>query len=118
MGWSTLVNGVLADAAERAGFEDHYRGQKFSLSGQYQFPKSYGDYSLDKSLADPSRVALRPILQVLQAARPGSYHQVAVGRFRRGRSGPPKSAIQGKPCFSRSRPGDWPRRTRTPSTIG
>jgi hypothetical protein len=55
MGWSTLVNGVLVDAAERGGFEAIITADKnFRFPGQYQFPKSCGGYSFDKSLADPS----------------------------------------------------------------
>ena len=55
MGWSTLVNGILVDAAEAGRFRgDDNCGQEFSVSGQYQRAEPHGDYSFDQSLANTS----------------------------------------------------------------
>jgi predicted nuclease of predicted toxin-antitoxin system len=91
MGWSTLVNGMLIDAAERAGFEGIITADR-----SFRFQVNISARSLAVIILStnhwPTLQRGSPaILRALQRARPGSYHQVDVGRFRRSRSGPPPS---------------------------
>jgi predicted nuclease of predicted toxin-antitoxin system len=91
MGWSTLVNGMLVDAAERAGFQAIITADR-----SFRFQVNISARSLAVIILStnhwPTLQRGSPaILRALQRARPGSYHQVDVGRFRRTRSGPPPS---------------------------
>jgi predicted nuclease of predicted toxin-antitoxin system len=92
MGWSTLANGDLVDAAERAGFEAmitadrNFRYQvDISSRGLAVIVLSTNHWPTLQQRGAPA------ILRALQRARPGSYQDVAVGRFRRDRSvSPPR----------------------------
>lgn len=91
MGWSTLVNGVLVEAAERAGFEAIITADR-----SFRFQVDISSRRLAVIVLSTNHWpilerAAPAILRALQRARPGSYHEAAVGRFRRGRSGPPAS---------------------------
>jgi predicted nuclease of predicted toxin-antitoxin system len=91
MGWSTLANGVLVDAAERGGIEAIITADK-----NFRFQVNISSRNLAVIILSTNHWPILQrgapaILQALQGARPGSYHQVAVGRFRRGRSGPTPS---------------------------
>jgi len=87
MGWSTLMNGVLVDAAERAGFEAIITADR-----NFRFQINISARILTVIVLSTNHwPALQrgasAILRALQGARPGSLHEVAVGRFRRSRSG-------------------------------
>jgi len=91
MGWSTLLNGNLVDAAERAGFEAIITADR-----SFRFQVNIGARSLAVIILSTNHWPILQrgapaILRALQRVRPGSYHEVAVGGFRRGRSGPPAS---------------------------
>jgi hypothetical protein len=91
MGWSTLVNGILVDAAERAGFEGIITADRsFRLQVNIS-ARSLAVIILSTNHWPVLQRGVPAILRALQGARPGSYHQVHVGRFRRSRSGPPPS---------------------------
>jgi predicted nuclease of predicted toxin-antitoxin system len=85
MGWSTLANGNLVDAAERAGFEAIITADR-----NFRFQVDISSRSLAVIILStnhwPTLQRGAPgILRALQQARPGSFQDVAVGRFRRGR---------------------------------
>jgi len=89
MGWSTLANGNLVDAAERDGFEaiitaDRNFGFQVDISS-----RGLAVIILSTNHWPTLQRGAPAILQALQRARPGSYQDVAVGRFRRGRSASP-----------------------------
>ena len=92
MGWSTLVNGLLVDAAERAGFEAIITADR-----SFRFHVNISARNLAVIILSTNHWAVLQggapsILRALQAARPGSFQDVAVGRFRRPRpSGRPPS---------------------------
>jgi hypothetical protein len=83
MGWSTLVNGILIDAAERGGFEAMITADR-SLRFQVNISARNLTVIILSTNHWPTLQSGAPaILRALQRARPGSYHQVNVGRFRR-----------------------------------
>jgi hypothetical protein len=91
MGWSTLVNGLLVDAAERAGFEAIITADR-----SFRFHVNISARNLAVIVLSTNHwPVLQPgapsILRALQGARPGSFQEVVVGRFRRPRSGRPPS---------------------------
>ena len=91
MSWSTLVNGILVDAAERAGFEAIITADR-----SFRFQVNISTPSLAVIILSTNHWAVlqrgaQAILRALQRARPGSYHQVDVDRFRSSRSNPPPS---------------------------
>ena len=91
MGWSTLANGILVDAAERGGFEAIITADR-SIRLQVNISSRRLAVIILSTNHWPALQRGAPaIQQALQQARPGSYQDVAVGRFRRGRSGPPPS---------------------------
>jgi predicted nuclease of predicted toxin-antitoxin system len=91
MGWSTLVNGILVEAAERAGFEAIITADK-----SFRFQINISARSLTVIILSTNHWPMLQrgapaILLALQAARPGSFHEVAVGGLRGSRSGPAPS---------------------------
>jgi hypothetical protein len=89
MGWSTLLNGVLVDAAEQAGFEAIITAdQNFRFQIDIS-SRGIAGIVLSTNHWPTLQRGAAVILQALQQARPGSYQDVAVGRFRRGRSASP-----------------------------
>jgi hypothetical protein len=91
MGWSTLANGILVDAADRGGFEAIITADR-SIRLQVNISSRRLAVIILSTNHWPALQRGAPaIQQSLQQARPGSYQDVAVGRFRRGRSGPPPS---------------------------
>ena len=89
MGWTTLANGGLVDAAERAGFE-----AIITADQNFRFQVDISSRGLAVIILStnhwPTLQGGAPaILRALRRARPGSYHEVAAGRFQRGRSGAP-----------------------------
>ena len=89
MGWSILANGDLIDAAERGGFE-----AMITADRNFRFQVDISSRNLAALVLStnhwPTLQRGAPvILQALQRARPGSYQDVAVGRFRRGRPATP-----------------------------
>jgi hypothetical protein len=89
MGWSTLANGNLVNAAERAGFE-----AMITADRNFRFQVDISSRSLSVIILSTNHWPILQrgapaILRALQGARPGSYQDVAVGRFRRGRSASP-----------------------------
>jgi hypothetical protein len=91
MGWSTLLNGALVDAAEQAGFQAMITAdQNFRFQVDIS-SRSIAGIVLSTNHWPTLQRGAATILQALQQARPGSYQDVAVGRFRRGRSvSPPR----------------------------
>lgn len=89
MGWSTLANGDLVDAAERAGFEAMITADR-NLRFQVDISaRAFAVIILSTNHWPTLQRGVPAILGALQRARPGSYQVVAVGRFRRGRSASP-----------------------------
>jgi hypothetical protein len=89
MGWSTLSNGILIDTAERAGFEAMITDDR-NFRAQIDInSRNLAVIILSTNHWPTFQRGAPAILQALQQARPGSYQDVAVGRFRRGRAGPP-----------------------------
>ena len=91
MGWSTLVNGILVDAAERGGFE-----AMITADRSFRFQVNISARSLTVIILSTNHWPVLQrgapsILRALQGARPGSFQEVVVGRFRRPRSGRPPS---------------------------
>jgi hypothetical protein len=91
MGWSTLVNGILVDAAERAGFEAIITADR-----SFRFQVNLSVRSLTVIILSTNHWPVLQrgapaILRALQGARPGSFHEVVVGGFSRSRTGPPPS---------------------------
>jgi predicted nuclease of predicted toxin-antitoxin system len=91
MGWSNLVNGLLVDAAERAGFEVIITADRSFRFHVNITARNLAVIILSTNHWQTLQRGAPAIMQALQGARPGSYHDVAVGRFRRPRSGPPPS---------------------------
>lgn len=89
MGWSTLANGDLVDA--RAGFEAMITADR-NLRFQVDISaRAFAVIILSTNHWPTLQRGAPAILGALQRARPGSYQNVAVGRFGRGRSAsPPK----------------------------
>jgi predicted nuclease of predicted toxin-antitoxin system len=88
MGWSTLSNGILIDAAERAGFEAMITADRNFRAQVDISSRNLAVIILSTNHWPTLQRGAPAILQALQQARPGSYQDVAVGRFRRRRSGP------------------------------
>ena len=91
MGWSHLVNGLLVDAAERAGFEAIItadRGFRFQVNIT---ARNLAVIILSTNYWPTLRRGVPAIMRALQGARPGSFQQVAIGQFSRRRSGPAPS---------------------------
>jgi hypothetical protein len=91
MGWSTLVNGLLIDAAEQAGFEAIItadRGFRFQVNIS---ARRLAVIILSTNHWPTLRRGAPAIMRALQGAQPGSFHHVAVGQFSRRRSGPAPS---------------------------
>jgi hypothetical protein len=91
MGWSTLVNGILVDAAERAGFEAIITADR-----SFRFQVNLSARTLTVIILSTNHWPVLQhgapaILRALRGTRPGSFQEVAVGGFRRPRSGPPPS---------------------------
>src|SRR5215831_11817585 len=89
MGWSTLVNGLLLDAAERAGFEAIItadRGFRFQVNIT---ARNLAVIILSTDHWPRLRRGAPAMMRALQGARPESFQQVAVGQFSRTRSGRP-----------------------------
>jgi len=89
MGWSTLANGNLVDAAERAGFETIITADR-----NFRFQVDISSRGIAVIILSTNhwptlQRGAAAILQALQRARPGSYQDAAVGRFGRGRSASP-----------------------------
>jgi hypothetical protein len=89
MGWSTLTNGVLVDAAEGAGFEAIITADRNFRSQVDISNRNLAVITLSTNHWPTLQRGAAGILQALQQARPGSHQDVAVGRFRRGRSASP-----------------------------
>jgi hypothetical protein len=92
MGWSTLVNGFLIDAAEGAGFEAIITADRSFRFHVNISARNVAVIVLSTNHWPTLQRGTPSILQALQAARPGSFQDVAVGTFRRpGSSGRPPS---------------------------
>ena len=89
MGWSTLANGNLVDAAERAGFEAIITADRNFLHQVDISARNISVIILSTNHWPTLQRGAQAILRALRRVRPGSYQDIAVGRFRRGRSGPP-----------------------------
>jgi len=91
MGWSTLLNGDLVDAADTAGFEAIITADRNFRSQVDISSRGLAVIILSTNHWRTLQRGTAAILQALQRARPGSYQDAAVGRFGRGRSAsPPK----------------------------
>jgi hypothetical protein len=91
MGGSTLVNGILVDAAARGGFE-----AMITADRSFRFQVNISARSLTVIIRStnhwPTLQRGAPaILRGCNGRGPDRYHQVDVGRVRRSRSGPPPS---------------------------
>jgi hypothetical protein len=89
MGWSTLVNGDLVDAADRGGFEAIITADKNFRSQVDITSRGLAVITLSTNHWPTLQRGVAAVMQALQQARPGSYQDAAVGRFRRGRSASP-----------------------------
>jgi hypothetical protein len=89
MGWATLANGDLVEAAERGGFEAMITADR-SFRFQVDISsRNFGVVILSTNHWPTLQRGAPAILRALRRVRPGSYQDAAVGRFRRGQSGPP-----------------------------
>jgi hypothetical protein len=90
MGWSTLLNGALVNAAEQAGFEAMITADQ-NFRFQVDISSRIAGIVLSTNHWPTLQRGAATILQALQQARPGSYQNVGVGRFRPRRSvSPPR----------------------------
>ena len=89
MGWSTLANGNLIDAAERGGFEAMITADRNFRFQVDISARSFAVIILSTNHWQTLRRGVPAIVRALQQARPGSYQEVAVGRFRRRPSSSP-----------------------------
>jgi hypothetical protein len=89
MGWSTLTNGVLVDAAEQAGFEAIITADRNFRSQVDISNRNIAGIVLSTNHWPTLQRGAAAIMQALQQARPALYQDVAVGRFRRGRPASP-----------------------------
>ena len=88
MGWSGLRNGLLVDAAERAGFEAIITADKSFRFHVNITARNLAVIILSTNHWPTLQSGAPAIMQALQGARPGAFQQVAVGHFSRRRSGP------------------------------
>src|SRR6266403_4399637 len=91
MGWSTLLNGDLVDAADTAGFEAIITADRNFRSQVDISSRGLAVIILSTNHWPTLQRGGAAILRALQRARPGLYQDAAVGQFGRGRSAsPPK----------------------------
>jgi hypothetical protein len=88
MGWSTLSNGILVNAAVGAGFDAMITADRNFRAQVDISSRNLAVIILSTNHWPTLQHGAPAILQALQLALPGSYQDVAVGRFRSGRSGP------------------------------
>jgi hypothetical protein len=89
MGWSTLANGALIDAAEQAGFEAIVTADRNFRFQVDISTRNLAGIVLSTNHWPTLQRGAAAILQALQRARPGLYQDVAVGQYRRRRSASP-----------------------------
>jgi hypothetical protein len=88
MGWSTLANGDLIDSAESASFEAIVTADRNVRFQVDICSRALAVIILSTNHWPTLQRGAATVLRALRRARPGSYQDAAVGRFRRSASPP------------------------------